>query len=127
MSTAGCGFATAGWVTCFPTCRANPATTSGCGRPAGCWSWPWPTWPVRPPASRTASGCWTPRRCPVPPRAKRSSARRCAGGPTTAGAPATRAGTGASSCTCSPLPTASRSPGAWPPQAGRAGGRHGVA
>jgi hypothetical protein len=38
----------------------------------------------------------------VPPRGRRSSARRCAAGPTMAGVPATRAGPGGSSCMSSP-------------------------
>jgi hypothetical protein len=98
----------------FPYLPTSPATTNGCARPAGCWTMSWRTWPVRPPASTTPSGCWTPPRSPAPPRGRPSSARRCAGGPTTAGVPATRAGTGGSSCICSPPPTAVRSPGAWP-------------
>ena len=66
------------------------------------------------PASRTPSGCWTPPRSPARPAVRRSSGRRWVGGPITAGVPATRAGTGASSCMSSPRPTAARLPGAWP-------------
>ena len=126
-STAGCGSAT-GLAICSRICPTSPATTSGCEVPAGCWRRSWRNWPTPPPRWRTGCGCWTPPRSPVPPAARRSSARRCAGGLTTAGARATRAGTGASSCMSSPPLTAARFRLVLgQSQAGRAGGRHGPA
>jgi hypothetical protein len=57
---------------------------------------------TRTPRRWIGSACWTPPPCPVAPPARRSRARRFPAGPTTAGAQAIPAGTGASSCTCSP-------------------------
>jgi hypothetical protein len=124
---AGCGWPTTAWATCSPTCPPLRPTTSGCGQ-RECWSrWPSATWPCRPRPGTTTSACWTPPRCRVRPRARRSNARRCGPMPAMATAPATTATSGAFACTCSRALMGCRSRGVWPmsghPQAGRARGR----
>ena len=73
-SITGCGCATRGWVTCSPTCRSSPATTSGSRQPRRCWL------PVMDHLARQCPSWYDPVRLidatPVPCGASRETVRR---------------------------------------------------
>jgi hypothetical protein len=116
-------FAGRSWVICSRICPPPRPTTGACAG-LGRWS-PWPsrTSPPTPQAGVTSCGWSTRPHCRARPPVRRSAVRPWPGSPATAIARATTATSGAFGCMSWPVPTASRSPGAWPPQAGRARGR----
>src|SRR6266536_2291194 len=107
---AGCVTPTGICGTCFPTCPASPATTSGCAAPASCCATSSEQWPPIPRCGAATSGWWTPPRWSVAARGRRSSARRLPGGRSMATAPAIHAGFGGLRlhlvCTLGGLPVA---------------------